>query len=229
MKVHTLMHVSYEGLGSMEPWLKNQGAEMSFTHLYQGQELPETTYFDLIVIMGGPMSVHDTEEFTWLVQEKSWIKKALEEGRKILGICLGAQLLAEALGAEVIPAPEREIGWFPIKKVKENQTALGNIFPEVLTVFHWHGETFSLPEGTQLLAASKACRNQAFTMGENILGLQFHLETTPELALNLIQHSHEAYGLKEFIQSRDEIKASPFHFQQINGLMEKIMNYFWVR
>jgi GMP synthase-like glutamine amidotransferase len=229
MTVHTLMHVPYEGLGSMEPWLKKQGAELSFTRLYQGQELPENIAFDLIIVMGGPMSVHDTEEFQWLQGEKEWLRKAIEEGRKVLGICLGAQLVAETLGGEVTPAPEKEIGWFPIRKIAENASPFAKLFPDALTVFHWHGETFSLPEKAQHLAASKACTNQAFTVGDQILGLQFHLETTPELALNLIQHSHEAFGLKEFIQSREEIKASPYQFQQINGLMEKIMEHFWVR
>lgn len=184
MKVHVLQHVQFEGLGCIERWLETQGAQVGFTRLFQGDTLPTPNSIDMIIAMGGPMSVNDEKEFAWLKQEKQFIRDAIARGVPILGICLGAQLIASVLGERVYRNKLKEIGWFPIQAVPTAEPAFR--FPAECLVFHWHGETFDLPTGAVLLAKSACCENQAFQLMSNVIGLQFHLESTPQSAIALL-------------------------------------------
>lgn len=225
MHAHYFQHVPFEGLGSIEPWLQNSGYEISRTQFFKSGVLPEIRDIDLLVVMGGPMSVNDEAKYPWLVKEKEFIRSAIEAGKPVLGICLGAQLIANSMGGEVFPNSAKEIGWFPVEAVESKHTSVF-VFPEVTDVFHWHGETFSLPKSAVQIAKSKGCENQAFQIGGNVIGLQFHLETTPASAQAIVENCRDELVKGEYIQSEAEILSVPQErYSSINKLMGNILEY----
>ncbi len=224
MNVHVLQHVAFEDIGSMAPWLTSRGAKMHYTRFYDNQALPRLDGLDLIIAMGGPMSVNDESSLPWLKPEKQLVRDAVKRGVPMLGVCLGAQLIASALGSRVYRNPKKEIGWFPIEAVP----AGGQVFqfPGKCTVFHWHGETFDLPSGAVRLARSAACENQAFQIGRRVIGLQFHLETNPETVANIISNCGKELLPGPFVQSESELRSvSAAAYDQINALMERLLSY----
>ena len=224
MKVHVLQHVPFEGLGSMAAWLSDRGAEVQYTRFYASPDLPDPGNLDLVIAMGGPMSVNDEREYPWLVAEKAFIREAVRRGTAVLGVCLGAQLIAGALGAKVFPNAEKEIGWFPVEAV----AADGDVFrfPREAVVFHWHGETSDLPWGAVRLARSVGCENQAFQIGRNVIGMQFHLETTPESADLIIRKCRGEIVRGTYIQTEDAMRQVPESaYAGINRLMGDLLSY----
>jgi GMP synthase-like glutamine amidotransferase len=225
MRAHYLQHVPFEGLGSIESWLHASEYETSATHLFDSEELPCLDDIDLLIAMGGPMSVNDEKEFPWLSAEKAFIGDAIHSGKAVLGICLGAQLVASALGARVYPNAVKEIGWFPVTQVASRGRSI-SCFPESVDVFHWHGETFDLPSGATQLARSIGCETQAFQFGESVIGLQFHLETTPESAKAIVVNCRAELSPSEYVQCEAEILAAPLrNYQVINALMEQVLSF----
>jgi GMP synthase-like glutamine amidotransferase len=225
MQAHFLQHVPFEGLGSIEAWLLKTGYTISSTPFFSTGNLPKIREIDLLVIMGGPMSVNDETEHPWLIEEKIFIQKAIEAGKPVLGICLGAQLIASAMGAEVIQNPLKEIGWFPIQGIKSESSSLFS-FPDEIEVFHWHGETFRLPPGAVQIARSDGCENQAFQIDSNVIGLQFHLETTPDSAQAIVKNCREELVDGRYIQSEREILTAPqSRYSSINKLMQSVLEY----
>lgn len=224
MKVHVLQHVPFEGIGSMEPWLAAQQATIGYTRFYEPWSLPDTAGLDLIIAMGGPMSVNDEAELPWLSNEKRFIREAIQRGVPVLGICLGAQLIASALGASVYAGRQREIGWFDIEATPGTDD--GFLFPAHSTVFHWHGETFDLPKGAIRLARSAVCENQAFQFRQNVIGLQFHLETTPESMGAIVANCRHELVESTYVQSEATIRSvPPIAYARINRLMADVLNY----
>jgi GMP synthase-like glutamine amidotransferase len=224
MRAHYLQHVPFEGLGSIEAWLRARGATLTGTRLFLGEPLPDAGHIDFLVAMGGPMSVNDEIELPWLRSEKQFIRNEIARGTAVLGICLGAQLIASALGASVYPNRVKEIGWFPIQALPTPAGAFK--FPAHCSVFHWHGETFDLPVGALPLARSPACENQAFQWKQNVIGLQFHLETTPESAIALIENCQDDLTPGPFVQSAAELRAAPVEsYTAINSLMSEVLTY----
>ena len=166
-----------EGMGKIADWIGERGHSVNCTHLDRGDPLPTDDAFDLLLIMGGPMNIYEYRNHPWLVAEKECIKRAIDSGKRVLGICLGAQLIADVLGAKIYQNPVFEIGWYPVHFNSAKYTIPAfNPFPETLTVLHWHGDTFDLPKGAVHLAESAVCRNQAFAFGDRVIGLQFHIE-----------------------------------------------------
>jgi GMP synthase-like glutamine amidotransferase len=224
MRVHYLQHVPFEGLGSIAAWLSSRRFEVTATRFFESAVLPEPEEVDFAVIMGGPMSVHDEAEHPWLAEEKRWIRSCIVAGKRVLGICLGAQLIASALGARVYRHHTKEIGWFPIQAVPSRTPTFR--FPPSLEVFHWHGDTFELPPGASLLARSEVCEHQAFQLGSSVIGLQFHLETTPDTARELVTHCSAELVPSASIQSEREILATPPEkFRKINSVLEELLAY----
>lgn len=229
MRAHSLQHVPFEGLGSIGPWLDAAGYRQTTTKLYQSSELPDPHDVDLLIVMGGPMSVNDEHELPWLQKEKQFIRQCIDADKAVLGICLGAQLIASAMGSLVYKNRQKEIGWFPVEGVAGPDTGYF-AFPPTAKVFHWHGETFDLPPGGQLLAKSAACTNQAFQLGRFVIGLQFHLETTPTSAKELVAHCREEMVAAEYIETEAAILgASSEQYQAINNLMASILEYLTAR
>ncbi len=224
MNVHVLQHVPFEGLGSIASWLKAQQAVISYTRFFISAELPAIDEIDCLIVLGGPMSVHDRDIHPWLDAETAFIAQAIQAEKVVLGICLGAQLIAHSQGAAVFKNPQKEIGWFPITGIAHQAEAFH--FPAATTVFHWHGETFDLPQQAIHLAQSSACRHQAFQLGRHVIGLQFHLETTAESAAEIIQHCGDELIEQPFIQSRSALLATADdHYQTVNRLMAEILHY----
>lgn len=224
MRIHHLQHVSFEGLGIMESFFLQRGHQLSSTHFYLGNPLPSIAEFDWLIVMGGPMGVNNEIEFPWLNEEKIFIRESIESGKIVLGICLGAQLIADALGARVFKNEYREIGWFPIeRKIDAKESAMADVFPETLDVFHWHGDTFETPKGAKLLASSEACRNQGFVIDSRVVGLQFHLETTSESAAALIQNCRAELAGPKHVQSEAEMLSDESRFLRINGIMKSLL------
>jgi len=206
MKIHYIQHVPFEDLGNIEKWAKTKSYSVSATLSYENQDFPDTDSFDLLVILGGPMNIYEEDKYSWLKKEKQFIKEAIKQNKYIIGICLGAQLLADTLGAKVYPNSQKEIGWFPINLTQHavNSGILSGL-PNILPVFHWHGDTFDLPKNSILLASSKACTNQAFVYNEKIIGLQFHLETSEISAGNLIKHCGNELNDSGCIQTPEQM------------------------
>lgn len=186
MNIHWLQHVTFEGLGSIAHWVESRGHQLTCTKLFAGENLPDFSEVDLLIVMGGPMSIHDHQLYPWLVDEKKFLRHCVSLNRPILGICLGAQLLADALGGVVAPHHEKEIGWFDIMSQHPLPPGLSKVLPERLEVLHWHGDTFTLPAEAVLLYSSEVCRNQAFLAGTRYLGLQFHLEIESDDLFQLV-------------------------------------------
>lgn len=206
MNAHGFQHVAFEGLGSIETWLRDAGARLSTTRFFEETRLPSLDDVDFLVVMGGPMSVHDEAQYPWLAPERRFITAAIERGTPVLGVCLGAQLIAHALGAGVRRNDEREIGWFPIVGTSGNAGELRWAEAGHETrVFHWHGETFDLPPGAEPLAQSAACENQAFRIGDRVLGLQFHLEVTPGSLREMATHGRAELTSSRFVQTEPQL------------------------
>lgn len=185
MRFHVLQHVSFETPGLLADEIRRRGHVLQTTALYNDGQLPFPVEFDVLIVMGGPMSIHDEAEYPWLVAEKELIGAAIREGKRVLGICLGAQLIAAVCGARVYRNPVKEIGFWPVRWVDGAEEI----------VFHWHGETFDLPEGAELLASTEACVNQAFSLGDRVLGIQFHPEVTGDIIRGMVKH--EGWELAE--------------------------------
>jgi len=224
MNVHVLQHVIFEGIGSMASWLSVRGACVTVTRFYESGNVPDPAGLDLVIVMGGPMSVNDEASFRWLRTEKQFIRDAIKLGLPVVGICLGAQLIASALGAPVYPNREKEIGWFEVEATPSPEDVFR--FPRKINAFHWHGETFDLPAGAVRLAQSAACANQAFQVGERVVGLQFHLETTPESLDSIICNCRHELIDAPFVQTEASMRAvSAGEYSRINSLMEEILAY----
>lgn len=229
MRAHYFQHDPCEGLGSIESWLQSEGYTITGTRFFESASLPAPDEIDLLIIMGGPMSVNDEGQFPWLIEEKQFIRHTIERGKSVLGVCLGAQLIASAMGARVYPNHTKEIGWFPIKAVAAASDGVYR-FPPIVDVFHWHGETFDLPPGAVHLARSDNCENQAFQLGRFVLGLQFHLEVTPEIVREMVVHGRSELVPSHSVQSEEAIlAASPEKYQAINWLMDEILAYLCER
>ena len=224
MRIHVLQHVPFEGLGSILPWAESRNATVSTTRFFDSPSLPDLRHFDLLVALGGPMSVNDEVGLPWLVEEKRFVRESIQAEKSVLGICLGAQLMACSLGSRVQPGAHKEIGWFPVFGSGQGGSSFS--FPERTEVFHWHGETFGLPAGAVHLARSEACVNQAFQVGPRAIGLQFHLETTPESADAIIANCRDELVPGPWVQGEEPLRAVPSsRYQGINRLMASVLDY----
>lgn len=221
MKLHYLQHVPFEGPANIESWAKKNCRDISATHLYRLEKPPSPDAFDWLVVIGGPMNIYEQKEYPWLAAEKEFIREAIESDKIVLGICLGAQLIADVLGGRVVRNKYKEIGWFPVDLLPGAANS-GPFFgfPDEFMAFHWHGDTFSLPPEAVMLAESEACPAQAFSYNDGrVLGLQFHLESSTESVWSLVQNCSEELVDGEYIQGPDDILQRKEYFEEINRSM----------
>jgi GMP synthase-like glutamine amidotransferase len=228
MKAHCLQHEPFEGMAAIETWLVQNNFDISFTKFHENGILPAVKDIDWLIIMGGGMSVNDEGEYKWLVAEKKFVRQCIEEGKVLVGICLGSQLIANALGARVYRNNQKEIGWFPIRKTESVKSKIFEGFPNEIVVFHWHGETFDLPAGAELIANSEACKNQIFAIGEKVVGFQCHLETTASSLVSLSDGCRSELIPMPYIQSegemvRDEKKYSANMHKVLYHILDKLL------
>lgn len=250
MKIHWLQHVLFEGLGCIESWLEENGHEVSCTQLWKFNSVPNIGKnddfgsrnaalhrscfpnigeIDGLIVMGGPMGINDDEQYPWLAAEKAFIKQMIAQNKPVLGICLGAQLIADVLGAEVRPAKEKEIGFFPISGNSDHEISKPW---KTGTVFHWHGDTFDIPDGAVRLASSEVTENQAFVYNDNVLALQFHLETTGESLLALYENGSDEIANAPFIQTLEKATALRLAngdvLKSCNNLMRELLDVLFL-
>ena len=225
MNIHWIQHIPFEGLGNIENWILAHGHPLSVTRIYQNESFPGMDQFDWLVVMGGPMNIYEDDKYPWLTDERRYIKHAIEEGKVVVGICLGAQLIADALGARVYAGPCKEIGWFPVRKTEEaGASIIFKDFPPQMEVFHWHGDTFPLPSGCLHLAESEACLNQAFAYEERVIGLQFHLEMTSQNVEAILAGCRDELVDAPYIQNAEDILSSPEKFSAANTEMHGLLD-----
>jgi GMP synthase (glutamine-hydrolysing) len=192
--------------------------------LCNGEALPKLSSFDWVTVLGGPMSIWQEDEYPWLKPEKEFIRRSIEAGKVVLGICLGAQLIAEVLGAEVKSHDQKEIGWFDVKLTPAGKREpIFQGLPASFNCLHWHGDTFAIPEDARHLALSSACQNQAFIFGDRVLGFQFHLEFKTQTIQRLVDHCGDELVDSKYIQARETILATP-GVEAANLLMDQVLD-----
>lgn len=227
MHIHYLKHVPFEGLGSMENYFVSKGHKISNTSFYLNQSLPPVDELDVLVVMGGPMSVNEEARYPWLRREKDFIYSALKREVPVLGVCLGAQLIAAVLGASVVKNAYEEIGWYPVRLtrgiVADEQA---RHLPDSFDALHWHGETFSIPSGARNFISSEGCANQAFVYGDNVLGLQFHLEMLPSHVEAIYRECGRPALTGTYIQGEDEMLAPVEKFRNAQNILEEFLRTF---
>ena len=222
LRIHALFHTDYEDLSFIKHWANNHQHTITYTRSYNQDALPTPDSFDWLIVMGGPMSVHDEDNYPWLIDEKRLIKQSMDGGKTVIGVCLGAQLIAHCLGASVEPAGVKEIGWLSIQLSKDAQAhlLLQDLPKQPFSVFHWHGDGFEDPQGSIPLATSEAWPNQGFlyqtpqqkALGTWVMAWQCHFEVTKESIVRMVANGDNAIqkGLLDYpktVQSPNEIIA----------------------
>lgn len=220
------MHVPYEGPGVIADWARKNKYPFEYTRFFLGEPLPRPSQVDLLIIMGGPMDVYDYHIHPWMEEEIEWITGFIGSGKPVLGICLGAQMIATALGSTVYPGKYKEIGWHNLQFL----SALGDYrickdLPTTRKVFHWHGDTFPIPEGASRIASSKVFPNQGFIFQGKVVALQFHLEVTPDGVKELLENCRDELVSGPFIQKEKELLSEQNSYLPNQQLMFRILDY----
>ncbi len=242
LRIHALFHTDYEDLSFIRQWANDHHHRISYTRSYHRDSLPEHDRFDWLIVMGGPMSVHDDEKHPWLIAEKRLIKQSIDHGKTVIGVCLGAQLIAHCLGATVKPAGVTEIGWLPIQLTEDAQAhpLLQDLPKHAFNVFHWHGDGFECPQGATAIATSEAWANQGFIhqtplhrkLGSWVMGWQCHFEVTQESIVKMVANGNDAIqrGLvshPQTVQTPTEIIERGHHYitdnnQRLAAMLNRI-------
>ncbi len=220
------MHVPFEGPGVMADWIRKKGHRLDYTRFYENESLPEAVEVDLLIIMGGPMNVFDFHIHPWMQEEIEWVGEYIRSGKPALGICLGAQILAAALGEEVYPGPAKEIGWHNLQFLPSlGEFRIFKDLPGTRKVFHWHGDTFNIPEGAVRIARSHLFPNQGFIYDRRVVALQFHLEVTPGSVSEMVEHCGDELVEGPHIQTAKEILAETDYFEYNQQVLYKFLDY----
>lgn len=223
MRIHYLIHAAYESPGAIDDWAHANKHTSSSTHTYKGEKLPNANDFDFLIVMGGPQSATQLDKWAYLKDEIALIKQTIAANKPILGICLGAQLLAESLGASTQKSPHREIGVFPIELLPDaKHDPAFSQFPPSFDVMHWHNDMPGIPTNARLLAKSAGCPQQAFSVGDRLYGLQFHLEITPTDVKQMLPHEGE---LKPGLYIETKEKLLSHDLKEINKKLFKLLDY----
>ncbi|HOV14057.1 MAG TPA: type 1 glutamine amidotransferase [Spirochaetota bacterium] len=227
MKIHYLQHVDFETPANILDWASSHNHSVTKTFLHNNENFPDINDFDVLIVMGGPMGVYDDKEYPYLKEEKSFIEKVIKQNKRVLGICLGAQLIADVLGAKVYTNRYKEIGFFPIKLFKENfKISLFKDFPDELNCFHWHGDTFDIPDNAVKIANSNGCENQGFIYNDKVIGLQFHIEVNEIGIRQLIDNCKHELKKDVYIQNEEEIIKNFINLPKLKKLLFNFMDKF---
>ncbi|MCC9137125.1 type 1 glutamine amidotransferase [Pontibacter silvestris] len=201
MHIHYIQNHSLSGLGMIQTWIEEHHHTVTGTVMDADAVLPPVDDFDLLIVLGGIMGAYEEDAYPWLIKEKEFIREAVKRKKFVLGICLGAQLIADALGGKAYPHAHQEIGWCNISL---NEQAASVPFlkglPENFTAFQFHGDTFLLPEGAKVAASNEACANQLFVYGEHVVGAQFHPEYDEQIISHLMKYSKGKLAAGPYVQ-----------------------------
>ena len=230
-KLLVLQHVAHEILGTLNPLLKGAGFRIRYVNFARHPDAqPSLDGYHGLVVLGGPMSVNDTGKHPHLMTELHLIEEAMRRNLPVLGICLGAQLIAKTLGAAVYPNPEKEIGWYDVTPTKEaEEDPLLAEFRHTEKIFQWHGETFDLPRTSTHLAFSSLCANQAFCFAGNVYGLQFHIEVDEPMIerwLRVVENRREIASLGGKIDPAAIRRETPVHLVRLEQLGNQVFSEF---
>jgi len=225
MQVNYLQHVAFEGIGAIGEWTSARGHDLTGTHAAL-RPLPEVHDFDFLVVMGGPMNIYQEQDHPWLREEKRLIRAAVAARKLVLGVCLGAQLLADVLGGPVTRGSQVEIGWYPVELTPAGrESPVFGRLPARFSALHWHGDTFAIPPATVHAAFSAACTNQAFEYGAgHVIGIQFHLEETRESLSALVDNAGEDLVEGPWIATADELLAPGAPFAESRSLLFALLD-----
>ena len=231
MKLHIVIHESFEAPAAIEAWARNKKHELAYTRLYQGEKLPENVDdFDFLIVMGGPQSPATTlEECPHFdaKKEATLIKKAVDHGKAVLGVCLGAQLIGEALGAKFGHSPNREIGVFGLTLTEAGRKdPLFSTFPDQFSVGHWHGDMPGLTKSSEILAYSEGCPRQIVKYTPKVYGFQCHFEFTPEAIEGMIKNCSpelEQYKSLPYIQNAAQLRSNDYN--SMNTYLYQFLDY----
>ena len=227
MEILVFQHHPLEGLGTIRHWLESHQVSITYHKFFEDQSIPNIDEYDGLIIMGGPMSVNDEDEHPWITEAVKTIKRAIDCNKKVLGICLGAQLIAKSLGAIVKPNQHREIGLHPISPVKTSNTDVFT-FPNPLNVIHWHSQTFDIPLNATHIAQSEACTNQGFQIGKNVIGLQFHLELDKDSLKSLVQEFKDQLIQDQYVHNEGRINSiTNEEFEIMQKSLVYLLNYLF--
>lgn len=208
MRLHYLQHVPFEDAAEIASWVHYRGHQMACTRLYGGEPLPAQDQFDWLIVLGGPMNVYEHDEHTWLRPEKECLRQSIAGGKTMLGVCLGAQLIADVLGGPVTRNSHKEIGWHPVSLTADaHKSPLFAGWPDRFEAFHWHGDTFGIPSEAIHVASSVGCRNQAFLYTDRVVGLQFHIEYSAESIQKMLTNCSDELRAGPYVQDSDAVEA----------------------
>jgi len=227
LRAHVFQHAPFEGPANLGSWLLGHGASLTTSRLWAGDALPAPERFDWLVVMGGSMNADEEARFPWLADEKRAIERAIAARKRVIGICLGSQLIARVLGAKVMRNREREIGWFEIERAEgAAESRVGSALPERAEVFHWHGDTFELPTGAVQLARSAACEQQGFVYDERVLALQFHPEMTQDAVRGFTESGADELAPGRFVQTPEQMLAGTARYARLEALLGRLLAAF---
>lgn len=228
MHIHAIIHAEFEQPGCIEKWAQEKDYTFTTTHTYKGERLPEVNKFDFLIVMGGPQSPLKTDEWPYLQDEIDLIKQSTAANKAILGICLGAQLIAESLGAKTEKSPHREIGVYPIELLADAaKDPVFSQFPNTFPVMHWHNDMPGIPKEARLLAKSEGCPRQAFAVGDRIYGLQCHFEMTQDNIKDMLKHCENDLTSSRYVQSKQSLLSHDL--TDINKKMIAILEFLSIR
>lgn len=224
MQIHLIQHAPFENPGAIMSWAIERGYPIRSTHTYKGEKLPNLSEIGFLIVMGGPQSTRELDKYPYLRDEIALIQQAIHHKKTVLGICLGAQLIAESLGAKTEPSPNKEIGFFPVELTNEaQQDPIFGFFPNAFDVMHWHSDMPAIPAGAVLLAASKGCPRQAIRYGDRVYALQFHMEMTQELVQSMIENCAGDLKPGDYVQEPSQLRD--VDFTELNKKMYRVLDY----
>ncbi|MGM8364485.1 type 1 glutamine amidotransferase [Virgibacillus sp. W0181] len=229
MRIHALINYSVADLGTIGDWAKEKGYSIRTTHVSTERKFSEIDSFDMLIILGGIMGAYEESQYPWLIEEKEFILRAIRSEKMVLGICLGAQMIADVLGGKAYPHEHYEIGWWEVRfDEKINRIPLFKNLPRKVTFFQYHGDTYELPGDAEWLAGSDGCKNQAFLYGDRVIGLQFHPEFSEKKLQEIVKLNGDEIKEGTYSQLPDQflgqeeyaLKAKQFLFQLLDNMEE---------
>ena len=225
MRIHIIMHESFEAPAAIEVWARKNSKQLSFTRLYLGDKLPaNSSSFDYLIIMGGPQSIDEPQErYPYFDAEKEidFVKNAIDSNKCVLGVCLGSQIIGESFGAKTVKSPNKEIGFFELELTgAAKYDPVFMTFPDKFFVGHWHGNMPGLTDDSVVLATSKGCPRQVVKYSPKVYGFQCHFEFTPKAIEGMIENNaHELEEFKglPFIEDAETLRSHDF--SEMNGFL----------